>query len=485
MEESGMESRGRGHPGLLRTLVFCLALLSAGAPLGAQTGPEEPLEVSLELSASSVEAGGSVTLSLLVRHPNPTEVAVFPGRFPAAVVVQRIRTEPRSLPAPSGAEERWTRVEYSLRVLEAGTFVLGPFGISAAGNTAVAAPVTIVAAPGRAETAPLRTLVWTGIPARARPGVPFECSLVASGFVPAENAEAPAPEDAVFEPLPISSQDRQGGVVARFRVTPLGSRNLTLPEASIADRAGGRVAARPVSLPLDASDGGPIASLAEGPPDQRSPARRADPAFVPDDLAEVLAERIPRFVASIHRRSLTEASAAWSVRDYVSALSVLRAAERDSVLGPALASARRAAERTLSLSDATAEPWTPLALAAGAAACGLLAGIAALSAIRGKGRLFSSDVTSAHRRRFISSIAACAVFLSIAAVVAFTRLTAAPGVVLSACESYRVPDPESARSASFAEGQAARELARAGDWLYVETGDGRFGWIEAFRARHY
>lgn len=485
MEESGMESRVREHPGLLRPLVCCLALLSAGAALGAQAGPEEPLEVSLELSAASVEAGGSATLSLLVRHPNPTEVAVFPGRFPDAVVVQRIRTEPRSLPSPSGAEERWTRVEYSLRILEAGTFTLGPFGISAAGRTAVAGPVTIVSAPGRAEAAPLRTLSWSGVPERARPGVPFECSLVASGFVPAEEAEAPAPEDAVFESLPVSDPDRQGGVVARFRVTALGARSLTLPEASVADRAGGRVAARPVSVPLNAPAGAAEGLSAEGPQGPSPQVRTADPSSVPADLAEILAGRIPRAVAAIHRRALADASAAWVVRDYVSALAVLRAAERDSVLGPALAPARRAAERSLSLSDATAEPWAPGTLAVGAAVCGLLAGLVALFAVRGKRRFFSSDVTSAHRRRFFASTAACAAFLSLAAAIAFTRLTAAPGVVLSACGSYRVPDPGSAKSASFAEGQAARELARAGDWLYVETGDGRFGWIEAVRARRY
>lgn len=487
MEEPRMARRNREHPGLLRVLACCLALLSsgAGAPLGAQTGPEEPLELSLSLSAASIEAGDALSLVLLVRHPNPTEVAVFPGRFPDAVVVEKIRTEPRSLPSPSGAEERWTRVEYSLRVNEAGTFTLGPFGVSAAGKTAVAAPVTVVAEARRIGEVSARSLSWSGVPERAVQGLPFVCSLVVSGFVPADEAAAQAPEDAVFEALPVSASDRQAGVVARFRVTALGSRTLTLPGASIADRAGGRVAAPPVRIPLDAAGTTPGGAPADGVqvPAVESPTARPT---VPADLGSLGAALVSPIAAAFHSRALAQARAAWLARDYVSALAALRAAERDSILGPALGPLRRAAERVLSLSDATAEPWIPLPLAAAAAVCGILSGLLAFSAVRGGRRLFSSAVTTGRRRRFIGSIAACVVFLGVAVGISVSRLAAPRGVVLSACESFRVPESGSAKSASFSEGQAARELARAGgNWLYVETGDGRFGWVEAVHARRY
>jgi hypothetical protein len=49
--------------------------------------------------------------------------------------------------------------------------------------------------------------------------------------------------------------------------------------------------------------------------------------------------------------------------------------------------------------------------------------------------------------------------------------------VLRACTAYRVPDPQGGQSASFDEGQPVRIRSRADDWAYVETFDGKAGWV--------
>jgi hypothetical protein len=100
-----------------------------------------------------------------------------------------------------------------------------------------------------------------------------------------------------------------------------------------------------------------------------------------------------------------------------------------------------------------------------------------------------SIVTSTRRRRFTVVCVAAAIALLASSRLAYAASSAGERVILSACRALRVPDPASAPSAEFAEGQAARASARTGKgqdgWLFIELDDGRSGWIEAVHARRY
>jgi hypothetical protein len=49
--------------------------------------------------------------------------------------------------------------------------------------------------------------------------------------------------------------------------------------------------------------------------------------------------------------------------------------------------------------------------------------------------------------------------------------------VLRACTAYRVPDPQGGLSTYWDEGHPVRIRSRAEDWAYVETFDGKAGWV--------
>lgn len=481
-----MASRFREYAGLLKiaALSALLCLLPAPAELRAESGPEEPLSVVLARSPDQAVSGGSLAITLYVDHPKPAEVAIEPPAFPSAFILERTKVEPRSLPGTGSTGKRWTAVEYVFTVVAAGAHRIGPFVIRAGGKRAATEPLTIPVEDSAPANIP-KTLYWKGAPAAVTVGEPFELSLILSGAAAeSPRPEVSIPENAIFSKLPLSAEDLRAGTAARFRVTLLDSSPFRLPPATLRLPDGTILASAPLALPVSAArvpaEGAKPSSKAGGPPVPKQKPAAAPPAFPRTPY--------PRLYRPWLEPVYSAARSHWERREYASALAVLRAAERDSPLGFSVRAVRKGAEEALGLvpvHDERYAPFVPLAAIAitGAALAALFGAPLAAAALKRK------LVTSARRRRFIIVFLAA----SISALASFRLLYAAAGarenVILSACSAFRVPDPISARSAEFAEGQAGRSRASIGDgksgWMYVELEDGRSGWIEAVRARRY
>ena len=487
MEKPRMANRFRKQSGLLRTAIrgtmLCFALLSA--TVYAESGPDEPLSVILSRSPDQPIVGGLLSITLLVDHPRPADVEVTPPPFPGGLALTRTKKEPKSLPGGGPTGKRWTSVEYEFTVASSGEYRIGPFVVQAAGKSASTAPMAVAvsaAAPVRAQ----RTLAWTGTPEKAPIGEPFELSLIVSGG-PAPDAARPVvaiPENAIFGSLPVSDADLREGKVARFRVTLLDGpalhiapATLRLPDGSMLKTAALSVPASALRVPAEAP------KKSAGPTERRAAVKAAG-------VTEVAfpESRQPRLLRSWLERLYAPAREHWDRRDYVAALAVLRAAERDAALGFEVREVRKKAETALGLFPSLEEPYAPflplLSLALISAAVAALFGVPLLARI-----LRRDFVTSVFRRRFIVVLVAVSIFGLAVGRLLFAAVGAREGVILSSCRAFRVPDPAAAGSADFAEGQAGRARASTGEgdgsWLYVELEDGRSGWIEAVHARRY
>ncbi len=486
-----MASRFPGYAGLLSKaapLLLLAALAALPSPAPAESADGEGLSLILSQSPDAPVVGRSFILTLLVSHPNPAEVRVDAPPFPPALSLDRVKSAPRSVPGMPGESERWTAVEYAFTVKAPGPFVIGPFEVSAAGRRAETGTVSAAAAlpPGPADPPSLEWVVEAAERRALEAGSAAELRLHLSGAAAAPDLrpDTDVPEDSIFEALPLDPPMRAAGIVGSFRLTPLRKGPLRLPAASLELPDGRILRARPLSFEISSGASGSKSVSGTGGKAASSvkSLSRGPVADFPS------APMYPPVLSVSIARDLDAARRAWETGDYVSALATLRAAERDRVAGPVVRGVRIGAERVLALGPSEDEPYAPraalLALALSFLAAALGSAFALLlDALRGK------RVTSRRRRRLAFMAAALISAALCASWLFYARTRASGHVVLGRCFSLRVPDPGSARSASFSEGQSARVSARAvsggAEWLYIETTDGRSGWIDASRARGY
>jgi hypothetical protein len=132
-------------------------------------------------------------------------------------------------------------------------------------------------------------------------------------------------------------------------------------------------------------------------------------------------------------------------------------------------------EQTLGLGVTEDETWRPRN---GLVLLGLLlfAGTAVLL-LRFRFSAGFSAVTSGKISGYtIRIILAAAAVFAVILVVEFSGDGSGGRAVLERTPVYRVPEKEGAVSAFFGEGQPVRTGVSRGEWVYVESGDGRAGW---------
>jgi hypothetical protein len=179
------------------------------------------------------------------------------------------------------------------------------------------------------------------------------------------------------------------------------------------------------------------------------------------------------------------------------ALAEIRRYERDSFAGPFLVSTRREMEQALGLIFTSDENWRPLRIPLLAWA---LLGFLALSVatavfivrLRNTSSIKNTDayrsgapVTSRRRRGFRSvialvfSVGVIFVLLEVAwGRVSMRALTqAGRTAVLSGTAAFRIPDTQGTVNAWFDEGQLVILGAHNPHWRYVQSPDGRSGWV--------
>jgi hypothetical protein len=463
--------------------------LSGFSQEGGGSGNE--LEISVVSSPDNPAAGGSWAVTILVEHPVPREVTVKPPRFPPALILERVRTEARLLTRPGRSDEagppsdpaRWTAVEFLFTLREPGEIVLEPFEAVAGGRSGVTREISV-----RVREAP-------GVPRRGVPvfrwetpvppftvGEAGELRLLLTGWdggkeAPREFLKGKAPLNAIFEELPPTGPLSGGEFVYPLRIIPLEETiafesfsfqqegmSLSVPSLTIRARAA-RTAAASSGAALSAPSAPPAPSSPE--PEGKLPFPQTGGRVFPFFRAE-------------YERTLLEVKALWEEGRRAHALAEIRGQERESWAGPELAVLRREMEQSLGLGLTEDEKWRPRNAPVFLVPCILLFTALAVFLFRRRFSAGFSAVTSGkisgYKLRII--LASAAVF----AIIFLVELSGGVSdgrAVLEKTPVYRVPEKEGAVSAFFGEGQPVSAGISRGEWVYVESADGRAGWAPA------
>jgi hypothetical protein len=460
---------------------------------GAASEPEEPLAVVVQTDPAVPKQNTPWTVLILIDHPSPSEVVIHPPVFPPSLVLEQVRMEPRVLRSPGTANRRWTMAEFLFIPQKAGPLTLGPFEVIVPGKRALTEEFALRI---RWEDGSNREyhpqVFWEPYPAVLEAGETAELFLTISDWNPQEElGEFPyrmeAPENAVLEELPVTEAERERGTLLHLRLIPLGGpavslgpkhfhyqgRLLTAPGIDI------RIAQAPQARGSD-------------PPPPEIPGELS-PDRSPEDYP--FPETVPAFFFPIRKkyeRILGEVRELWDRERRAEALAELRRNEGDLALGFTLVPLRREMERRLGLEFTENEKWRPRGFfaAAGLVSLGLLGIMAAVRFISQKGAVPPAGISGtaapgAFKKKPVTSgfpwgykgKAGILLLLICLGLFGFTMAGRIKGrAVLRACTAYYVPDRESA-GIVFPEGQPVRVRTGVGSWVYVESGDGRAGWV--------
>jgi hypothetical protein len=488
-------------PAVLLGFLLFLPLFNGFPQTGAAGGKGKELAISVLSSPENPVTGGTWTVTILVEHPVPQEVSVRPPRFPSSLVLERVRTELRLLTKPGRSDEagppphpvRWTAVEFLFTPREAGEITLAPFEAAAGGRRAATREIS-VRFRDEAGAAPRYTPVFRW----ERPASPFtageagELRLALAGWDPKRQAprdifKGKAPLNAVLEELsPVLSG---GEFIYPLSIIPLEEgavvlesfsfqwEGLSLQVPSLSLRVRPEAAAPPKS-----------AAPAEAAPAETTGPGSGDGGREPGPFPETGGRVFPLFRAE-YGRIVSEVRRCWEEGGRARALAEIRRKERESWAGPALAALRRKMEQRLGLSLTADETWrprnVPVFLWLGLPLCVIAAVLLLRRRFSAGFSAVTSGKTSGYKTRAIFIALIC-----IAAAASAVRLLAElPGgagkAVLEKTSVYRVPEKQGAVSALFSEGQPVTIGASRGEWVYVESADGRAGWVPAASVIRY
>jgi hypothetical protein len=467
-----------------------------------------------------------------VDHPFPGEVSVTPPPLPAFLSLDRIRTGTR---VSEASGERRTVVEFTFIPGRGGLLSLPPFVVGVPGRRAFTPELTVYVRETSGSSPAYRPrLVWETRLSSLRPGEAGEIRLILTGWDPEKAMPGPfpyhppAPPNAILEELPLSTGDREGGVLLRLLVIPLGGTEFALPARTLGYGAEtlevpalGIPISPPAPSPPAENPVGPAAT--PGPAPAGGTADRPGPEEGPPGLPETGDRALPdipfplippgRFFPfrETYDKTLDPVRRFWEAGRRAEALALLRRSERDALIGPALVPVRRAAEASLGLMFRKNEPSRGLLAAAGIALLILPLGILVFFRFRRKSRggTVTSPAAWGYRIVFITLIPALGLGVygfyrglggsggfgkGKSAVVRETGIYRVPAVVTGnpgeAGEGSAVGllsrEPSSAYGVTgFAGGEPVLIRSAAGSWAYVESFDGRAGWVPEDRLIPY
>ena len=520
-----MAGRNRSNmAGLLKKLFLALLLFAAAFPAAAQDASADNqnlLAVLTETYPENPMIGETWIFNILIDHPDTNDVTVDAPRFPQSMRFERMRTGTLFYGhAAAGPENditgsRWTHIEYSFSLRSAGTFTLEPFVISAGDRRGATNPFTlrVAAGPGASAAArPLPFLRWENTAVSFISGLESELTLALHNWdtakpLPRSLLQGRVPEGFVMEELPFTGA--AGDTVIRYPIRvialetgrlvfgPLSvqveDENLVIPELNIP------VIANPRPVPADISASIP---WEETPPEvhlQEVPLTESH--YIP--FQESIRDVFPLF-RKAYSELVTEAQSLWDQGLRAQALALVRANERDSLLGPSFISIRRTMENAAGLTETGDENWRfpfRLILITGGLFFVLFSGWALIKNIskqknssRRTDPLFpektykqqdNTSLVTFNPLKGLIYIISQLVLAGVGAVLIHAGLAGFFGnkeagryaVLSHQAEAFRVPG-STAGHALFAEGQAVRIFSSASSWSFVESAGGKSGWVE-------
>jgi hypothetical protein len=472
-------------------ILFALALL---VPLGAAESGEggaASLEIFLETLPEIPEVQVPWRVLVLVNHPVPSEVLIRAPEFPPSLGLESIRIGIRY---DTDSAAYWTVVEYLFIPREGGPLTLGSFEVEAPGGRGLS-PALNLRVRGGVSRNRMPHLVWEAPPAlRVGEGAILTLRLLdGDPETPLPRSFRPdLPANGVLEALSPAGEE------LRFRVIPLEGPSLTLKAAALS--YGGRsLPVPPLEIPvLPAAVTNTILAEAAGMAAVPAGGPGADPAGgrltgAPAEIDPGAAFPPFQETAGVFfplRREYREAAEAarelWNQGRRAEALALLRAREGDLLAGPALVRLRQAAEAAEGIAFTENEHWLPWALFPALGLGGFLGliitGLVFFVPRRGEK---NSAVTSGPSWGYRGIIILWTLLIGIGIygyarnLLRGSRVDRARSGVLRSAGAYRVPEAAGEADLWFREGTPVRIRSVAGDWAYVETFDGRAGWVSA------
>lgn len=423
-------------------------------------------------------------LTFLVDHPSPSEVIIRYPPLPSALSLESIRTGARMLERPGETRRRWTAIEFWFIPQRPGAISLKPFEISTPDKRSLTAPISGYIQGTIGEYHPYFS--WGTPPHSLNIGEQGELSLYLINWDPQKPLPSgdllrrKVPEQAILEERVIAESDRKQGVALRLGIIPLGGREFTLEPVRI-QHEGLTLEIPGISIPL-------ITGEKEEPPEERSGSLLSPPE-TPNPSAPALPE-IPVQVFPLFRsdydKALQKIRSLWNEGHIPEALAEMRLHEREHLAGPQFAVLRREAERRLGFELARDERRRPRKLFRFLflVSLGLLI-LTAIWCIRNRQFLIlKQKAVTFHFPWGYKGIVVILIALMIIAAIGFSEgmLYSAPDrktgpAILKASEAYRVPDEGGGISARFSDGQPVIIRSVSDSWMYVESFDGRIGWV--------
>jgi len=248
MEKQRMVCRRKIHGAGLLTmktnLIFCVTLaafmLTPFLRLYAQedTDEEEIEEDPRPQIFTSVDpqapvTGRPVTISLIIDYPVPEEVTVIAPPFTDSLTLDRIVKNPRVTES-----QVYTLVEYRLIPSRSGRVVLESFTVVCPDGIAESGSI-VLNIRGENEEPLILTprLVWEEAPRQTAAGDRVTLVLRANGWnsprpVP-EFFMPPVPQGVILALLPLTEQERIGGIAVKLTLIPLNPGNFRLNERTV------------------------------------------------------------------------------------------------------------------------------------------------------------------------------------------------------------------------------------------------------------
>jgi len=445
-------------------------------------GPEVITSVDPEIPV----IGRSMTISLIIDYPVPEEVNVIAPPFTDSLILDRIVKNPRVTET-----QVLTVVEYRLIPVRSGRVVLDSFTVVCpAGITESESFILNIRGEGEEQIILTPRLTWVEAPRQTPAGDRVTLVLRASGW----NSPRPAPEffmppvpqGVIIALLPLSEQERAGGIAVKLTLIPLNPGDFRLNSRTV------RHENVIFSIPsLNIQITGSSAVQPPLPEEDNHDNDNAGNTIAPfPDF--ILTASAKSGILETHRLQCKNiydtAKGLWDSGLFAKSLAELRRNERDHPSGALLQPLRRQAEESLGIfntEDESRQRRKTLSV--------FFSFILFFVIIAPFVCLFLIKKRNSLRMK---AVLLCAVVFSAALSFFFYRLSVSrfifhgKGNLLGVTKETpvrRMADIEGEGVFNFREGQPVVILLNSGSWVYVKANDayGFSGWIPAEEVEFY
>jgi hypothetical protein len=471
------------------SLFFLVLVFVCASSTFSYSGDDEPLRVITETESVIPLVGVEWKISLFVEYSEVSNVFVQMPQFPDDFVrLDRVRTEPHLM----NSGETWTLVEFFFIPLKPGNVILPPFEIRTPEKNAFTSQMHFRIESLNGSYVYQPELHWQSPPETIQENQSAELLLVLQNNDPQKPFDdslpinIDIPKQAIMEKIPLSPKDKERNGILRLKIIPLKEGIVSIN--SIIVEYDEMLLASP-SLQIE------IVSSSKSNAKHNSAYTLSDEElhynldiedFSSSEQDNEKSEN-PHFLLIPFKKQydsiVFHINELWQSGEKVQALAEIRKAERDVTIGYFLRPLRNQFEKELELGITEDETNLPVKLLF------LLSFIFLMFSIMLCINLFFSNKHKNESISFFRIVCYCIFVVIIVGSIVCGALgtfglmkssakTFPHQVVLYNSNFFGIPEISGAISGSFQDGECGIIRSVAGDWLYIETSNGKSGWVQ-------